>query len=117
MSKRRLIRHSPGVLVALLLLASLVPVADAQLPTTCAGATGCLAGVVVDANTREPIAEVINILVIPGAPAGPGQCAGAAGINPITSISSLNATILPQVTAVIGSSNLNLNCTSVSSNT
>src|SRR5947208_11712970 len=116
MSKRRLIRHSPGVLTALLLLASLVPVANAQLPTACAGATGCLAGVVVDANTREPIAEVVNILVIPNAPPGPGQCAGAAGINPVTSISALNAAIQTQVTAILGASNLNLNCTSVSSN-
>src|SRR5919202_6003897 len=103
MSKRRLIRHSPGVLVALLLLASLVPVADAQLPTTCAGATGCIAGVVVDANTREPIAEVVNILTIPGAPAGPGQCGAAtAGINPVPSITSLNPAIQAQVIAVLG---------------
>ncbi len=117
MSKRRLIRHGPGVLMALLLMASLVPVANAQLPTTCAGATGCLAGVVVDSNTREPIAEVINILVIPGAPPGPGQCGGAAGINPVTAIANLDARIVAQITAVIGTTNLNLNCTSVSSNT
>src|SRR5579883_1075264 len=117
MSKRRLIRRSPGVLMALLLLVSLVPVASAQLPTTCGAGTGCVAGVVVDGNTREPIAEVVNILVIPGAPPGPGQCAGAAGINPVTSIAALNATIQTQVTAVIGTTNLNLNCTSVSSNT
>ncbi|HLH24474.1 MAG TPA: hypothetical protein VK066_18280 [Chloroflexota bacterium] len=103
--------------MALLLLVSLVPVASAQLPTTCGAGTGCVAGVVVDGNTREPIAEVVNILVIPGAPPGPGQCAGAAGINPVTSIAALNATIQTQVTAVIGTTNLNLNCTSVSSNT
>src|SRR5919204_4311517 len=102
MSKRRLIRHSPGVLMALLLLASLVPVAHAQLPTTCGAGTGCLAGVVVDGNTREPIAEVINILVIPGAPAGPGQCAGAAGPKPGSSISNLNAAIQAQGGAVTG---------------
>src|SRR3954447_5578202 len=117
MSKRRLIRHSPGVLVALLMMASLVPVANAQLPTTCGAGTGCVAGTVVDGNTREPVAEVVNILVIPGAPAGPGQCAGALGINPVNSIGALHATIQAQVTAVIGASNLNLNCTSVSSNT
>ena len=44
MSKRRLIRHSPGVLVALLMMASLVPVANAQLPTTCGAGTGCCTG-------------------------------------------------------------------------
>src|SRR5579884_902892 len=117
MSKRRLIRRSPGVLMALLLLVSLVPVASAQLPTTCGAGTGCVAGVVVDGNTREPIAEVVNILVIPGAPQGPGQCGTAAGINPVTSITNLDPRIQAQVTAVIGGTGLNLNCTSVSSNT
>jgi hypothetical protein len=105
--------------MALLLMASLVPVANAQLPTVCAAATtGCIAGVAVDANTREPLVEVINILTIPGAPTGPGQCgATTTGVNPLTNLTTLNPATAAQVTSILGATGANLNCTSVTSNT
>jgi len=119
MSKRRLIRHASGVLLALMLLANLVPVASAQLPTTCTAAagTGCVQGTVLDSNTREGIAEVVNVLAIQpsGAAVGtPALCGGATGINPLNSLTSLNGTLVTALLAA-GVTGANLNCTSVSS--
>jgi hypothetical protein len=119
MSKRRLIRHASGALLALMLLANLVPVASAQLPTTCTAAagTGCVQGTVLDSNTREGIAEVVNVLAIqpPGAAVGtPALCGGATGINPLTTLTGLNGTLVTALTSA-GITPANLGCTSVSS--
>src|SRR5215211_1462983 len=110
MSKRRLIRHSPGVLMTLLLLlATLVPAANAQLVTAPPG----VQGVAVDANTREPIAEVINVVTLPGNVC-PG---GVVPLNPGSSLVGLPAEAAAAVGAIIpGAPGVNpLNCTSVSS--
>ena len=65
MSNRRLIRHSAGVLMTLLLLATLiVPAANAQVVANPVAGTGAIQGIVVDANTREPLVEVCEIGVI-----------------------------------------------------
>src|SRR5689334_4843759 len=112
MSNRRLIRHGPGVLMALLLLATLVPTSNAQtVPTPLAG-TGAVQGIVVDANTREPLVEVINIIVVTGAAA---SCGGATGLNPLTSTANLS-TDVQQTVNNLTLGGVQLNCTSLSSN-
>ncbi len=111
MSKRRLIRHSPGVLLTLLLLlTTLVPATNAQQVTTTPG----VQGVVVDANTREPIAEVVNIVTLPGNVC-PG---GVVPLNPVTSLTGLPTDAAAAVAAIVpGAPGVNpFTCTSLSSN-
>src|SRR4051812_49444058 len=95
---------------ALLLLATLVPVTRAQtVPAPTAG-MGAVQGIVVDANTREPLVEVINVISV-GA-GGPGACpATIVSLNPLTSTVGLASEII----AVIPSGGTALNCTSLSS--
>ncbi len=111
MSKRRLIRHSPGVLITLLLLATLVPSANAQLPPAPGVGLGAVQGVVVDANTREPLVEVINIIKD-----ATGACpGGVVPVNPLQSVTGLSAEVIAAIPAVGGAPVLR--CTSVSSQT
>src|SRR4051794_24314417 len=95
---------------ALLLLATLVPVTRAQtVPAPTAG-TGAVQGIVVDANTREPLAEVINVISV-GA-GGPGGCPTMiVSLNPLTSTSGL----APEIIAAIPFDGTALNCTSLTS--
>src|SRR5919202_4486676 len=117
MSNRRLIRHGPGVLMALLLLATLVPISNAQTVPAPAAGTGAVQGIVVDANTREPLVEVINVIVVTAAVGGaPVPCpATVVSINPLTSTTNLPADIAASVNALTGGGTL-LNCTSLTSN-
>ena len=108
MSNRRLIRHGPGVLMAFLLLATLVPTSNAQTCRRLVAGTGAVQGIAVDANTREPLVEVINIIVIPGQAA---VCGGATGLNPLTSTANLS-TDVQQTVNNLTLGGTQLNCTS-----
>src|SRR5579875_2376390 len=79
MSKRRLLRYGLGVLATLMLLASLVPTAQAQLPI---GPTG-VQGVAVDANTREPLVGAVNVIVGVTPAAVVGCPVGIVPVNPV----------------------------------
>jgi len=112
MSNRRLIRHSAGVLLTLLLLATLiVPAANAQVVANPVAGTGALQGVVVDANTREPLVEVINIISVGGVCPG-----GIVSLNPLTSVTGLTADVVGAIPPPAAAGVNNLACTSLSSN-
>src|SRR5262249_43963446 len=112
MSNRRLIRHGPGVLMALLLLATLVPTSNAQVAPTPLAGTGAVNGIVVDANTREPLVEVINVIVVTGIAAPANPCGNATGLNPLTSTANLSADVQQNINNLtLGG--VALNCTSL----
>jgi hypothetical protein len=102
--------------MAFLLLATLVPTSNAQTVPAPAANTGAVQGIVVDANTREPLVEVINVIVVT-APGGlPAPCpATVAALNPLTSTTNLPTDIAASVNALTNGGAL-LNCTSLSSN-
>src|SRR3954471_16508922 len=102
---------------ALLLLATLVPVSRAQtVPAPTAG-TGAVQGIAVDANTREPLVEVINVVVVTAAVGGaPVPCpAGVISLNPLASTANIAPDVAASVNALTGGG-VFLNCTSLSSN-
>ncbi len=103
--------------MAFLLLASLAPVSHAQIAPAPVGATGTVNGIVVDANTREPLVEVINVIVITGAGGVPVPCpTSVVGVNPLTSTSTISDTNLQATINSLTLGGTTLNCTSLSSN-
>src|SRR3954471_19287341 len=98
--------YGQAACAALWLLATLVPVSSAQSVPAPAAGTGAVQGIVVDANTREPLVEVINVISV-GA-GGPGACpATTVSLNPLTSLVG----VAPEIIAAIPLGGTALNCT------